>query len=242
MSWFERGYEIEGDGGGARSTDRKRFWVKQQTGGSEDFSKKVLIVDDPPFLTYEHNPKIGGDFRHYYTCLQGVYQGQVCPMCKFALRHNDKSGRPMYGRYRIGCWTLIEIAEWKDNDGNLRHNFRRLLVVKNQTLAAFKQRSKLRNGLAGSIWQVSRTQKSPAIGDQWDFLEKIPAEQFERYCPDHEGGTVQPFDYEKEFRPMSIDQMVSIAASVDGAGEDDGGGSPQRSGGQPASDDDEVPF
>ena len=201
MGWFEKGYEglqkvseARAGGGGTR-----RFWIKE---GSAE--KKVVFLSAEPFNFYEHQLKLGGNWRNFETCIKQI-EDRGCPL--------DATD---YGPYYVGAFTVVDRSEWKDRDGKVHKNTKSLLMAKPEMLRKLKLKAKKygeNDSLFGCEFDVSRSsRKAPNIGDEWDFVKrwKTPAKMTEIF------GDITEIDYEKIFLPKSFDELNTMAGKVDG--------------------------
>lgn len=243
MSWYQTGYNSEID---KPTKTAQRLWMPR--GGEAS----VTIVDDDtqpfcfkyegeehnlmlPVILREHQMKIDGSWRNWFTCLKS--SGKPCPLC-FG-KH-----RP----YQAAIYTVIDHSEWEDKQGNLHKDELKLLVVKTSTPAfgMLKKESNKRGGLRGCRYDVSRQgEKAATIGDVWQFDAKTE-------LPDK----IQPFNYLEIFAPKSEEDLkMALSWSLGGDSNDSGYGSsftpppPKKSGYHPGSsslpsppDDDDIPF
>jgi len=161
-NWFQQGY------GGIRGEEEalalkygpRRFWMPV---GS---TKNIIFLDDKPACIHEHNPRMGGNWKNWFTCIRDVYQDD--PSCCETL-----SGE--YPRYYIGYYTVVNCSEWKDNRGNDRRFEIELYGAKLETLKLLRAKAEEDWGgsLTGKILKVRRTSdKSPAVGNDFTVEKK----------------------------------------------------------------------
>lgn len=189
MSWYNQGYT-----GIAREQERQdelqgpqRFYVPA------DKQKEIVFIDDDPFCVYEHNPKIGGSFRNWITCLQGANDDVAC--CKI-LGPNS--------RYYCGYLTIVDCSKWLDQKGNEHQYELRLIQAKMRTLKKFERKKADRGALAGSLFRVSRDDdRSPSCGDDFEHLKEGDLEKlFEVAC--YRGEKLSALWKEAEEKPESM--------------------------------------
>jgi hypothetical protein len=72
----------------------RRFWMPP---GSE---KVLIFLDDEPFVFWEHNLKLNGSWRNWFTCLAPM--GMECPLCKLADTTWEKVKRRALQRVAAG--------------------------------------------------------------------------------------------------------------------------------------------
>lgn len=226
--WFNRGFGDvpEKPPTGSSGDGPDRLWMKA---GEE---RKLLFLDEEPFCFYEHQLKIDGDWRNWFTCLQGIHPS--CPLCTAG----DK-------RYFVGALSVVDMTGWTDRDGNHRDVGKRLLyMAKIDSMLKLKKQKERRGGLVGAIYSSFRTgAKAASIGDDIDFLEKLGSlqEAASRFNTPPEN--LVPFRYEELFAPRSpvdLEPLTVWVKKQGGGGQDQtfnrpgqgGGGGQGQSGGQ----------
>lgn len=163
---------------------------------------------------YEHAIQQGNTWTNI-CCVADAETGEECPICK----------QGTFQSYFAAAFTVIDHSEYTiekgPNAGKTIANTRRLFVCKHDT---YKQLTKLaakRGGLAGCTFDVSRSgAKSPAVGNVFDFHEKIEdgEELMEKYGLKEE--ELMPLEYEKELTYLTADEMIQagFGVPVDGHG------------------------
>ena len=214
-NWFNQGYDNVDKAERERSTGGKgasRWWMPA---GTEDrpSEKECIFLDDEPFCFYEHNPKIGGEFKgHWYTCTQGVWPGERCAMCA-----NDVP------RYYVGLLSALDLSEW-EYQGRIYKNMRRIFPAKIDTLKLLRTKKKRRGSLVGTRWLISRTAaKAPNVGNDFEFIGEEKLERDEQsgllllsdrqYWWEDREGVVHPptpFDYKKQCAPLPNKELAAI--------------------------------
>lgn len=124
--------------------------------------KDIVLVDDEAFCVYEHNPRFGGSWKNWTTCLKGVYP-EDCACCQII---GEKT------RYYAGYFTMIELTPWTDNKG-VSHRFDlKFFHAKFGTLQKLKQKKENRGSLVGHVIHVMRSaaDKAPGCGDDFEFI------------------------------------------------------------------------
>lgn len=171
-----------------------RFWLP-----SEKETKIVFLDDNPPIIE-EHQLKISGDWRNWVTCLRII--GEACPVCDIL---EDSP-------YTIGFYTILDLSEFTDRQGQKRKNEKKLLPAKFKTLQMFRKYSKKRDGLQYCMFDVSRSSAdSFNIGDIYDFEERLSESEAKKLNSD-----ITPFDYAEILKPKSaaeIKEMLKISES-----------------------------
>lgn len=158
-SWYETGYT-----GTKREEDRiasqqgpRRLYMKANE------SHQIVFVDDDPLCVHEHNPKINGDFKNWFTCLRGMYPDDA--VCCQEL--GEKT------RYYVGFYTIVDCTkfEWK---GNTYQYEVKLLPAKLKGLKMLQLRKQDAGAMAGRMYRVTRlTDKSSNSGDDFSFIKEV---------------------------------------------------------------------
>ena len=186
MSLFKRGYDdldrIEKEIQERRNTNTVyRFWLPPSK------TTRIVFLDDNPPIYEEHQLKIKGDWRNWFTC--GTPLGMPCECC-------ERGDRP----YTAGAYTIIDGTEWTDKKGNVHKNERKLFVAKFETLKKLKQISVKRGGLRGCVFEVTRTSDtSPSTGDMFDFEKKLTEEELQKLFKEN----AEPYNYDEILAPKS---------------------------------------
>jgi hypothetical protein len=142
-----------------------RLWIPQGQ------KKDVVWVDDDPFCIHEHNPKMGGNYRNWMTCLRGAYEDATC--CQI-LGPNS--------RYYCGYVTAVDCSEWTDNRGNKHQYEMRLVQLKMKTLKKFRRKKEDKGSLVGTMWELLREDdRSPTCGDEWSFQRDVDTDKLFPY-------------------------------------------------------------
>jgi hypothetical protein len=162
-SWYQTGYT-----GMRREEERlsqllspNRLWIPAGA------KKEVVFTDDEPVCIYEHNPKIGGEWKNWLTCLSGCSDDVVC--CD-QLGSNSK--------YYVGYYTICDASEYIDKKGNKHQYEMKFLPSKWKTLNKLKMKKEDRGGFAGCLYSVIRSdEKSPSCGDDFEFKRTVDMER-----------------------------------------------------------------
>lgn len=144
-----------------------RLWIP----GGE--SKEGVFVDDEMFCIYEHNPKIDGGYRNWFTCGQGVHDEVVC--CQ---KLGPKS------RYYVGFLTWVDCSKWTDQRGNTHQYEMRLMPLKMKSMKKFKRKKDDKGSLISTYWRLTREEdQSPQVGDDWEFKRDVDMDKmFPHVC------------------------------------------------------------
>lgn len=207
--WFTTGYDgVEPPKTSGRQASL-RYWRK-----SDGEYEKALFASNEPFVVYEHQVKIAGDWRNWFTCRKGMEGG--CPIC-------DAAGKvEKYFRYQVGLYTVIDRRGYTDKEGKKHEYTVRILPVKKKQLNKFKMKSKdlekrgvTKGGLKGCQFLVARSDgdKIPSIGDDWEFDKVVDLEK--------EFSDVTEFDFRSMFFPQPVEELEKVARGITGGGEEE---------------------
>jgi len=177
-----------------------RFWLPK---GSET---QITFVDGDldefgNFATpmfYEHNLKINGRWGNTFVCTSS---DEPCPICEEGTN-----------AYTAAVFTIIDHSTYTSKkDGKDYSDQIKLLVVKAGTRKDLLRLATKRGGLAGCTFDVSRKNedKSPAVGDLFDFCQKLTPEQMEKKWEKK----AVPLNYAEEITYLTADEIRSALGS-----------------------------
>jgi len=165
-----------------------RFWLPPEG------NTKIIFLDDDPPIIEEHQLKINGDWKNWFTCLRLI--GEACPICDIL---NDTP-------YTVGFYTIIDTATWTDKKGNEHKNEKKLFAAKFKALQMLRRLSQKRGGLVGCVFDVYRSSKDAFnTGDVFDYEGRLEIEQIKKLNPD-----IEPFDYAEVLAPKSVAEIKKI--------------------------------
>jgi hypothetical protein len=161
-----------------------RFWLNKEE------SAKITFVDGD--INPEHGVLTPPRFFEHQVFINGKWDTFVCPE-KTCPESGDKcpicaSGdRPSL----VSLFTVIDHRIYKSKDGSKTYqDTRKLFVAKPGTMEILQKLAIKRGGLAGARFEISRTgEKAPAVGNLFDFEEKLPIDQLKAKYKDE---TVDP--------------------------------------------------
>ena len=161
--------------------------------GSDGKNRKIAA----PFMVREHQFRIDGDWKNWFTCIS---RGGDCAPCQ--------KGN---GSYQIAVYTIIDHTEWEDRSGNLHKDEVKLLCVKTSTTTfrALEKRAKRakKNGLRGVKFEVERSSdRSVNVGDLYEYVDTVDLPE-----------DLKPFNYLELFAPKTSEELASIWRSSDDA-------------------------
>jgi len=165
-----------------------------------------------PFTFMEHQLKLNGHWRNWFTCIEGLVidgKKQSCPLC--AAGENPSL---------MAAYSVIDHTEFTDKKGNTRSKEVRLFVCKSQVQGALKKAAKKKKGLRGWHVEVTRTGSDAAsTGNSFDFEERFDEEEFQKKFGVE---LPQPPDYREIFAPMKPEELEAKIAgrNVDVEGEE----------------------
>lgn len=188
MTFFKRGYDqldrIEKEIAERQKNGLFRFWLPAD---ENDEREIVFLTDNPPIIE-EHQLRIDGDWKNWYTCPKNADPEAYCPLC-------ENGDNP----YMVGFYVILDrtgyIATKGENKGK-RVGKDRVMVLpaKFGSLKEFKRYSNKLGGLEGLSFDVARTDSSKAsIGDSWmtmgkrysvEELEEIIGKPLDEVIPD----------------------------------------------------------
>lgn len=196
-----------------------RFYLPVKT------TTQITFLDGPthpqgfpsPFIFKEHQVKLNGHWRNWFTCLAVPGPNGVRGRCP-AEDAGDNSAL-------VSAYTIIDHSRW-EKDGKIHENEVKLFVCKMATHERLASQAIKRGGsLRGCRYEVTRGSgdKSVNVGDVFDYEGMTDLSLY---------GNPQPADYFKEFAPKSLNEMLSVfggAPGNEGAGRENEEPVPQES-------------
>lgn len=142
-----------------------RFWLNKGDQGN------LLMLEDKPLTTWEHNIKIDGKYGHFFTCLSKT-MGKTCPLC-------DRGDKP----YFAGMFIVVDRRAFKDKEGKERKDTLKLLCAKTDLLEKLSRKSKKLGGLRGKEFTFFRSvnDKSPSTGDDIEHAADVSEEEMLKF-------------------------------------------------------------
>lgn len=202
----------------AQSDQPRRFWIPDGKETQITFLDGAL--DDDGLLdavTYwEHQLKINGNWRNWFACTQ---LDEPCPIC------DGTDSQPSL----VSVFTIIDHTEWKDSNGKVHKDEKRLFVCKRETFRRLQKIAAKKGGLVGVTFDVSRNgDKSPGVGDTFDFVDKRTLKALAKEL-DLDKDAVTPYDYEevieyrsaKELRKLGFGSSKGVPGDADADDEDE---------------------
>lgn len=158
-SWYQTGYA----GMPQEAVRQGQLYAPNRLWIPAGQKKDEVFIDDEPCCIREHNPKLKGDWKNWFTCLEGIYDDVVC--C-------DQLGSN--SRYYVGYYTICDASEYTDKKGNKHQYELKFLPAKWKTLNKLKLKREDRDGFVGSLYTVIRSdEKSPSCGDDFEFKRAV---------------------------------------------------------------------
>lgn len=176
----------------------RRYWIPENAEGKVTFLDGDLgdegLIEAVSF--WEHQLKLNGNWRNWYPCTQVT---EPCPICE----GGDNPSLVM-------VFTVIDHGEWKDKQGVVHKDERRLFVCKRETFKRLQKIASKRGGLKGCTFDVSRVgEKSAGVGDTFDFIEKRTMPALAKAL-NLKPEDVAPFDYEEVLTYYTADQLREL--------------------------------
>jgi len=142
------------------------------------------VLDMP--VIEEHFTDFTGQWKNF-VC---VSEDEPCPVCETQGIKGQKS-------YLVGLLTVIDHTEWKDREGKIHKDERKLFAMKSGTHKLLQKIATKRKGLAGVTFDVSRSKGDmvPRVGDLFDFVEKRTHKQLQEA-------------YGDEAEPINIEEAI----------------------------------
>lgn len=237
---------LGGTGFGGKHIDKARSESRSQPLRfflNKGETKKILFLDDEPQWAWEHSfrkgfTKSGKPKWRRVTCRRGMDGG--CPGCSSDLI-----------RVYTGFLTILDLSGYKDKEGKVHKNIRKLLTVGIDDGERFERYVKKNDGLTGWIVETTRFNKknARAIGDEFEFIKRVKPFEDETFffTSKLDGGEKKPpevYDYTKILEPMSAEDMRDFIR-IDGGSYDEGGSgsdNEEGDGGHDEGGDDDVPY
>lgn len=145
-----------------------RFWLPK---GKEADIIFLNEGDEAPVI-WEHQIRLGGDWRNWATCM--IQAGQSCPLCKWADANNGQ-----FKRYKVMYFSIIDCSKYTDRKGVEHVNTKKLFGAKKDTKELIRRlwlrRKEADTGLRGAMYNAYRTNsdKSANVGEQFEFKKMV---------------------------------------------------------------------
>lgn len=159
-----------------RGTRVQRFWMPKESERQITFLDGALDEDgifmQPSYM--EHQMQINGDWKNWFVC---TADNEPCPLC-------DNGNRPSL----VTLFLAIDRTGYvSKKTGNTVKDYLILLAAKQQSYKMLLKKATKLGGLAGVTFDVSRTgDQSPAIGNDYDFVERVSDEDVAKILAEHE--------------------------------------------------------
>ena len=187
-----------------------RFWLKPNG------EAKVIFLDDDPIVLEEHQLKVNGDWRNWFTCRRIL--NEPCILC------DELKDTPS----TVGFYTVVDLTEYTDKKGNVHKNTIKLFAPKFKALQVIKRLSMKRkeaghDGIALCVFDVFRSSGDAYnVGDVFTFEAQTTWDEVKVLNPE-----AAVLDYLKILEPKTnaeLKQLLSkntAANSEYGMDEDD---------------------
>jgi len=180
----------------------KRWWIPVTR--SDDLGQELVFVDAcweseeyvAPFTYMEHNLKLNGTWRNWFTCLEGEKDSNgrpvICPIC-------SSGDRPSL----VAAYTIINRNSYAKKDGstgNANKDELNLFVCKSKVQKDLRRKTVSHKGLRGCAFHAIRgTSESANTGDLFEFKEKTELSI-----------DIKPYAYLKILAPKSVEELQKI--------------------------------
>lgn len=191
-----------------RKQEQGRMWRFRMPSGEQ---RQVTFLDgdldadgmlDVPMF-YEHTVQVNGSWENF-VCTADQDQTQPCPLCEGGKRPS------LVGVLTVIDHTEITVKKGANAGKKIAHQ-RKLYVAKQSTIKVLTTLAVKRGGLAGCLFDISRTgDDEAAVGNMFDFTHKFEsaeeiAEQFGIKAED-----CVPADYDAEIRYRSPEELIEL--------------------------------
>lgn len=224
MSWGSQSWDSIDDysvnsESNAASTGPKTFFIPANV------TKRIIFLGGAPFTFWQHSlyeiTKSGKDRE---VCLKKNRIGNECPICEMELWAS-----------MIGYFTVVDMGDvkrgsrgevtlegWRSEKGVLYQFGKKLLGAKRGgkdkpgILKKIARLAERHGDLTGCVFDVYRSgNKTEVCGDEWDFVEKIPADQIAAYlrskgATDENVADLTEYNYAEVFQPKSVEELKRI--------------------------------
>lgn len=180
------------------------FYLKEDTEKTITFLDGALDDDgmlDVPMFD-QHTVYVNGKWQDF-VCTEDQ---EPCPLCAAGEKKS-----------LVGVLTVIDHSEYKikngPNQGKVIKDTKKLYVAKRMTLKQLTKLAEKRGGLTGCTFEVSRTgDKSPNVGNMFEFVEKNTLEDLREHFGKDEGGNwiATAADYEKEITYRTAEELLKL--------------------------------
>lgn len=159
---------------------------------------------------FEHFVQISGRWTNV-ACLKNSGglpdQNVYCPLCE----EQDDSGGSKYRPYMGVFFSIIDHSVYVDRRGESHTNQTKVLLAKSMTSTNLLRHAQKRGGLRGVKFEVTRSDipTSAAVGDQWEFEEKISDVELAARYPD-----IEVIDYSKAINVMSRAELEQAGFGI----------------------------
>lgn len=238
MSWYGQGAEGKttqskaeeereakrAQGGSPEAIKSQRFWLPPNK------EARVTFLDSGLFFLKEHQIKLNGSFRNWFTCRSDI---DTCPFCDAGESFSF-----------VSVSTILDHTEWATKKGKKVYCTKKLFVCKGDAKKGLMLQVDRRGDLRMSQYIINRlSSEDYTTGSQFDYqgpiteadLRKMASAvgmTLEAYLGMTEKQTLEeylkPFDYQKVFEPLSIAdarKVLGMAPPVGSADDLSSGGS-----------------
>lgn len=166
-----------------------RFWLRPEQ------ETRIIFLDDDPIVLEEHQMKLNGDWRNWFTCLKML--NQHCVLC------DEIKDTPS----TVGFYTILDLTEYTNKKGEKVKSSVKLFTPKFKALQLIKRQSQKRGGLELCMFDVYRSSADAFnVGDSFEYIdEEITWEDVKALNPD-----AKVFDYAEILAPKTNEEIRKI--------------------------------
>jgi len=190
----------------AAAGEARRFWLPNDAETQITFLDGDLLpeglIDTVTF--WEHQLKLNGSWQNWFVCTK---DDEPCPICEDSDKYSSL----------ITLFTVIDHTKWTDKQNVVHQHERRLFACKRDTFKRLQKLATKRKGLVGVTFDVARTgDKSAAVGNDFDFVEKLSLEDIGKKYNLKEKD-LKPFDYSEVIKYHTADELRELGFGSNGA-------------------------
>lgn len=156
---------------------------------------KIIFLDDDPIILEEHQLRINGDWRNWFTCRRNL-PNEDCVICKELGDHPST----------VGYYTILDLSKYENKKGQTVQNTIKLFAPKFKALQMIKRASQKRGGLQYWVCDVYRSSADAFnVGDVFEFEEKTDLESIKQLNPE-----ARILNYEDILAPKTNEELRNI--------------------------------
>jgi len=184
-----------------------RLWLPVGKGA------KITFLDSEGFFFSEHQIKLNGSWRNWFTCRSEFSE---CPLC-------ESGDRPSY----VCAYTIIDHSKYTSKKtGKEVANVKKLAVFKStvHNMWARRKSQDCDGDMTYCLFNIHRDKaEHTATGEDVQFVKRLSQAEVLRFKPagmsDEEW--MSPYDYMELFKPQSVDYLRNVVNMAPPIGADD---------------------